>query len=159
MFLSTGRPNLPYVGRIESLWEAWGGNMVVRTRWFYHPEETRGGKKLAEVKVYIFFASIFLHIYVNSVHKTCFCGTISSLSSNQVFTILLFIVQGALYQSPHVDENDVQTISHKCYVLSYTEYRARRAHLNEDNSGIYYLAGTYEPTIGMITFEADVKHH
>ena len=25
--------------------------MVVRTRWFYHPEETRGGKKLAEVKV------------------------------------------------------------------------------------------------------------
>ena len=55
MFLSTGRPNLPYVGRIESLWEAWGGNMVVRTRWFYHPEETRGGKKLAEVKVRIFF--------------------------------------------------------------------------------------------------------
>ena len=69
------------------------------------------------------------------------------------------IFQGALYQSPHVDENDVQTISHKCYVLSYTEYRARRAHLNDDNSGIYYLAGTYEPTIGMITFEADVKHH
>lgn len=64
-----------------------------------------------------------------------------------------------MYQSPHVDENDVQTISHKCYVLSYTEYRARRAHLHEDNSGIYYLAGTYEPTIGMITFEADVKHH
>ena len=54
VFLSTGRPNLPYVGRIESLWEAWGGNMVVRTRWFYHPEETRGGKKLAEVKVFLF---------------------------------------------------------------------------------------------------------
>ena len=51
MFLSTGRPNLPYVGRIESLWESWGGNMVVRTRWFYHPDETRGGKKLAEIKV------------------------------------------------------------------------------------------------------------
>ena len=51
VFLSTGRPNLPYVGRIESLWEAWGGNMVVRVKWFYHPEETKGGKKLLEMKV------------------------------------------------------------------------------------------------------------
>ena len=53
MFLSTGRPHLPYVGRLESLWEAWGGNMVVKVKWFYHPEETKGGKKLVEVKVNI----------------------------------------------------------------------------------------------------------
>ena len=63
MFLSTGRPNLPYVGRIESLWEAWGGNMVVRTRWFYHPEETRGGKKLAEVKVCILYLDFLAYFY------------------------------------------------------------------------------------------------
>lgn len=51
VFLSTGRPNLPFVGRIENFWEAWGGNMVVRVKWFYHPEETKGGKKLPEPKV------------------------------------------------------------------------------------------------------------
>ena len=45
VFLSTGRPHLPYVGRVESMWESWGGNMVVRVKWFYHPEETKGGRK------------------------------------------------------------------------------------------------------------------
>ncbi len=51
VFLSTGRPHLPYIGRIESLWEAWGGNMTVKVKWFYHPEETKGGKRLVESKV------------------------------------------------------------------------------------------------------------
>lgn len=70
----------------------------------------------------------------------------------------IFILQGALYQSPHVDENDVQTISHKCEVMKYTDYAARpKAILDLDNEDVYYLAGTYEPTIGMITFESDVK--
>ena len=71
-------------------------------------------------------------------------------------------LQGALYQSPHVDENDVQTISHKCEVLRYTEYKARsqtgrRLLPDFDNEDVYYLAGTYEPTVGMIKFEDDVK--
>jgi hypothetical protein len=42
VFLSTGRPDRPYIGRIESMWESWGTNMVVRVKWFYHPEETNG---------------------------------------------------------------------------------------------------------------------
>lgn len=42
MFLSTGRPDRPFIGRIESMWETWGANMVVRVKWFYHPEETVG---------------------------------------------------------------------------------------------------------------------
>ena len=50
VFLSAGR-TLPYVGRIVSLWQGWGGNMVVKVKWFYHPEETKGGKKLAEIRV------------------------------------------------------------------------------------------------------------
>ena len=53
VFLSTGRPNLPYVGRIESLWESWGGQMVVKVKWFYHPEETKGGKRLQNMKVFL----------------------------------------------------------------------------------------------------------
>ena len=54
VFLSTGRPNLPYVGRIESLWEGWGGQMVVKVKWFYHPEETKGGRRLQNMKVLLF---------------------------------------------------------------------------------------------------------
>ncbi|XP_013405426.1 BAH and coiled-coil domain-containing protein 1-like [Lingula anatina] len=94
------------------MWEAWGGNMVVRVKWFYHPEETKGGRKLLEMK-------------------------------------------GALYQSPHVDENDVQTISHKCEVISYQEYKNRRIRglLDED---VYYLAGSYDPTVGTIAHEPGV---
>ena len=51
VFLSTGRPHLPYIGRIESMWESWGGMMVVRVKWFYHPEETKGGRKPNDGKV------------------------------------------------------------------------------------------------------------
>lgn len=114
VFLSTGRPNLPYVGRIESFWEAWGGQMVVKVRWFYHPEETKGGKRLQNMK-------------------------------------------GALFRSDHEDENDVQTISHKCEVLPYAEYRRRIDVISHENTDdVYYLAGSYEPTVGHIKFEPGV---
>ena len=42
VFLSTGRPDRPYIGHIESMWETANGAMVVRVKWFYHPEETQG---------------------------------------------------------------------------------------------------------------------
>ncbi|KAL4240920.1 heterochromatin assembly [Mactra antiquata] len=114
VFLSTGRPNLPYVGRIESFWEGWGGQMVVKVKWFYHPEETKGGKRLQNMK-------------------------------------------GALFRSDHEDENDVQTISHKCEVLPYNEYRRRIDVIShEDTDDVYYLAGSYEPTVGHIKFEPGV---
>lgn len=109
VFLSPGRPQLPYVGRVESLWESWSSSMVVRVKWFYHPEETRLGKRHRDGK-------------------------------------------NALYQSSHEDENDVQTISHRCQVVSRTEYD----HLvHERKSGntvndLFYLAGTYEPTTGQL---------
>ena len=51
VFLTVGRPNLPYIGRVECFYENRSGNMVVKVKWFYHPEETKGGKKLAEIKV------------------------------------------------------------------------------------------------------------
>lgn len=112
VFVSTGRPHLPYIGRIDSMWESWGGQMTVKVKWFYHPEETRGGKKLQDMK-------------------------------------------RALFQSPHFDENDVQTISHKCEVISYTDYR-RGDFEKLGSSDVYYLAGTYEPTIGLLKFEPDI---
>ena len=75
-----------------------------------------------------------------------------------------------MYESPHTDENDVQTISHKCEVLSYTQFCTHRMQAarqkpaqtasnftNAKETDVYYLAGTYEPTIGLIKIEPDVK--
>ncbi|XP_035227287.1 BAH and coiled-coil domain-containing protein 1-like isoform X2 [Stegodyphus dumicola] len=118
VFLSTGRPHLPYIGRIETMWESWGGKMDVKVKWFYHPEETKSGKKLSQIK-------------------------------------------GALFQSPHFDENDVQTISHKCEVLSWEEYQQKRHPENNygslfDNNDTYFLAGTYDPIMGTLILEPGV---
>ncbi|EPY89644.1 hypothetical protein CB1_000088001, partial [Camelus ferus] len=89
VFLSAGRPNLPYIGRIESMWESWGSNMVVKN---------------------------------------------------------------ALYQSCHEDENDVQTISHKCQVVGREQYeQMTRSPGHQDRRDLYYLAGTYDPTTGRLT--------
>nr|XP_020476601.1 BAH and coiled-coil domain-containing protein 1-like isoform X5 [Monopterus albus] len=109
VFLSAGRPNLPYVGRIENLWESWTSSMVVKVKWFYHPEETKLGKRHRDGK-------------------------------------------HALYQSCHEDENDVQTISHKCQVVSREEYEhlTRNQKSNSTSSDLYYLAGTYDPTTGQL---------
>lgn len=59
--------------------------------------------------------------------------------------------QRALYQSSHVDENDVQTVSHKCLVVGLEQYEQMlQTKKHQDSEGLYYLAGTYEPTTGMI---------
>ncbi|XP_057391859.1 BAH and coiled-coil domain-containing protein 1 isoform X3 [Balaenoptera acutorostrata] len=109
VFLSAGRPNLPYIGRIESMWESWGSNMVVKVKWFYHPEETKLGKRQSDGK------------------------------------------QNALYQSCHEDENDVQTISHKCQVVGREQYeQMTRSRKYQDRRDLYYLAGTYDPTTGRL---------
>ncbi|KAJ3600384.1 hypothetical protein NHX12_031369, partial [Muraenolepis orangiensis] len=109
VFLSAGRPHLPYVGRIESFWESWTSSMVVKVKWFYHPEETKLGKRHPEGKY-------------------------------------------ALYQSSHEDENDVQTISHKCRVVGRDEYdRLTRGQRPADApADLYCLAGTYDPTAGQL---------
>lgn len=60
--------------------------------------------------------------------------------------------QHALYQSCHEDENDVQTISHKCQVVSRDEYECltRTQKPGGAPPDLYYLAGTYDPTTGQL---------
>ncbi|KAJ8986137.1 hypothetical protein NQ317_005609 [Molorchus minor] len=118
VFLSTGRPDRPYIGRIEAMWELCG-TMVVKVKWFYHPEETVGCPQNLQYP-------------------------------------------GALFESPHADENDVQTISHKCEVLPLAEYTERlgddpqRYATIYDNNDIYYLAGYYDPTTHTIKMEPGI---
>nr|CAH7723316.1 unnamed protein product [Callosobruchus chinensis] len=118
VFLSTGRPDRPYIGRIEAMWELCG-TMVVRVKWFYHPEETVG------------------------------------CPANLQYP-------GALFESPHVDENDVQTISHRCEVLPLSDYLQRlgddprRLATIYDDNDVYYLAGRYDPTTYVIRMEPGI---
>lgn len=118
VFLSTGRPDRPYIGRIIALWESRGA-MAVRVKWFYHPEETVGCEGELQYP-------------------------------------------GGLFESPHTDENDVQTISHKCEVLSLSQYKERMGNDPQkystvyDNNDVYYLAGHYDPTPQTIKMEPDI---
>ena len=69
---------------------------------------------------------------------------------------------GALFESSHFDENDIQTISHKCDVVPVQEFAARLActpGLKEaiyENNELYYTAGTYDPVVGTLTFHQNV---
>ena len=72
--------------------------------------------------------------------------------------------QGGLFLSPHTDENDVQTISHKCTVLPIKEYtrtlaqaekKSKKANNPPENT--YYLAGSYDPTAMSVNFQQGVS--
>lgn len=77
-------------------------------------------------------------------------------------SIHIFFFQGALFESPHIDENDVQTISHKCDVVPLEQYRQRLGDDPEnyatiyDNNDIYYLAGYYDPTSCIMKMEPGI---
>ena len=121
VFLSTARVDRPYIGQVELLWETWNSNMMVKVKWFYHPEE--------------------------------------------IETTVDLRVPGGLFQSPHTDENDVQTISHKCSVLPLKEYskmmisdpvKRKKIYTSSDT---YYLAGSYDPTAMTVNFQPGVLRH
>ena len=65
------------------------------------------------------------------------------------FQFDFFSFQGALFESNHYDENDVQTISHRCDVQSFKKMKENEAnqkidHEQDDESNDkYYLAGTH----------------
>ena len=94
--------------------------------------------------------------------------------SHNLDTLLFPSPQGGLFSSPHTDENDVQTIVHKCNVLPLKEY----LRLGHGNSGgkkrkssggatattvggspddSYYLAGSYDPSLMSINFQTGVS--
>lgn len=79
-----------------------------------------------------------------------------------IFIVYLIIInfQGALFESSHFDVNDVQTISHKCQVISWQEYQLRKKEnpsiANDDPPNVYYLAGQYDALNGRIKMETNV---
>lgn len=63
--------------------------------------------------------------------------------------------QGALFEACHFDENDIQTISHRCQVLPLTDYQLKLAETH-DPTDLYYLAGEYDHINRKIQFEPGV---
>lgn len=43
VFLSSGRPDRPFIGKVDCMWETNMEKMQVKVFWFYHPEETASG--------------------------------------------------------------------------------------------------------------------
>lgn len=77
------------------------------------------------------------------------------------------IFQGALFESNHYDENDVQTISHRCDVLSLDKFKigsanqkqglaAAAADPEEDSNDKYYLAGSHNAVEKTVQFSPGV---
>ena len=99
--------NLPYVGRIETLWEGCSANMVVRVKWFYHPEETKPGRRPTDGKVhstsflcftvrvltgFIHFNISFCFVYARArarAHGRCTCSC--SFSCLLLVFVLVFL--------------------------------------------------------------------
>lgn len=89
-----------------------------------------------------------------------------------VIAFIYFVLtpQGALFESPHIDENDVQTIAKKCDVLPFPEFKhrlsgtsagsLRPAKLSMKSSSkprdMYYVAGYYDPYTYNLTLK-DLK--
>ncbi|XP_044760719.1 protein winged eye isoform X2 [Coccinella septempunctata] len=65
---------------------------------------------------------------------------------------------GGVFESLHFDENDVQTISHKCRVVPLQEYLEilRTNPQISKESSLYYLAGRYEAREKLLTIYPEV---
>ena len=74
--------------------------------------------------------------------------------------------KGGLYLSDHGDENDVQTISHRCDVLSFARYAKRVKQLGlsfselensqlDDRDDLYYFGGYYKALEKITTYMRD----
>ena len=74
--------------------------------------------------------------------------------------LFLIYAQGALFESNHYDENDVQTISHRCDVLPFERFveanRLEADHEDDESNDKYYLAGTHNAIEKTVQFAPGV---
>lgn len=63
VFLSTSSADRPYIGQIMSMWETSNASMIVKVKWYYHPEERKGSPENLKYPV------IFLKVKSQSVYR------------------------------------------------------------------------------------------
>lgn len=126
------------------------------------------------VMILCFLLQCFVHyLHLNLVlpvlHLFFFKLGIVGLKRYSIYRILKnhLIFQGALFESNHYDENDVQTISHRCDVLSLDKFKigsanqkqglaAAAADPEEDSNDKYYLAGSHNAVEKTVQFSPGV---
>ena len=116
-----------------------------------------------------------IFVFLGSVSSSAYVIRIFFLTSRFIFIFCMslvyiflnFIFQGALFESNHYDENDVQTISHRCDVLSLDKFKlgsvanqkqglAAAADPEEDSNDKYYLAGSHNAVEKTVQFSPGV---
>ncbi|XP_015784475.1 trinucleotide repeat-containing gene 18 protein [Tetranychus urticae] len=71
VFISKTKSTLPYVGRIDSMWQSSNGSMIVRLKWFYHPEETKSQPNLKDLRGALFESAHFDQNDVRTILHKC----------------------------------------------------------------------------------------
>lgn len=130
---------LPFIGRIDSFWREikLNANGQEKTT---NPEYNLRSREDCEkmmVKVRWFYHA---------------AEAVTKDASKQPMKVLLHPEKALFESTTHCDENDVQTISCKCTVLPFAEFKTT----DKKNKKVYYLAGKYEPLSRTVTYEAAV---
>ena len=78
VFLSTGRSDRPYIGRIEMMWDTHQtqGAMMTKVKWFYHPQEIETCGRTFDLKLEVrddemWLQSIALHLKIINCKINC----------------------------------------------------------------------------------------
>ena len=127
VFLSKFWSRLPYLGKIVDLWQTSGGRMKVKINWLYHKDE------VGEIFI-VRNAQCFLSLQVDGL----------AVGGGKVEDV---VVARAVFESSHFDDNNVQSISHKCRVIKSSD--------KTDEHYDYCTVGHFDPVEGSVKIYDD----
>ncbi|TRY53903.1 hypothetical protein DNTS_005342 [Danionella cerebrum] len=156
------KPRVPSVQPSRQLWR-WSGNpsaqqqgLKGKAQKLFYKAVVRGKEMVRVGDCAVFFSSGLTHLPMIGRIQSFW----QSWQSGMVVSVKWFYHaeettlgkrqnngKHALYQSCREEEKDVQTISHKCQVVTRKEYEGRGKKHSQD---LYSLVGTYDPSSGQI---------
>ena len=117
-------------------------------------QATKEGSLFAPLLSFIshlqYFSYSYSPLYELQEQAGWFSAFIISVWTKRLTSVLSFFQQ-SLYRSTHVDENDVQTISHKCEVLTPDDFKRRFQNLESPGTRtslsdrVFCCIGSYDP--------------
>lgn len=125
--------SISYIGKVLKFYRNRSTQQdLVRLQWYYSPEEIPKGHSKNNLPV-----SASIKFEFNQM-KNIFC--------------ISFSMQGALYESTHIDENPIATVRFKGNICqSYDDYVKKTNHGKKRQKTEFYLVGHYDPTTGELT--------
>ena len=125
--------SLSYIGRVLKFSRSRSTQQdLVRLKWYYSPQETPVGLQSDDLPVSL--PKISFHILIE----------------------LVAFLQGALYESTHIDDNPIATIRRKGTIYqSYDDYVQKTESGKRREDTDFYLVGRYDPISGELQRFAD----